>query len=441
MRSNKAKDEQNAADKRLRRIIAKDEDGEPQEKEHPAADAEAENRAQRHIETEGRLAATRAKREAEAADLLAAAEAEWRAEADERLAATKVERRVEADDRLAAAEAEWKAEADRRFAFVAAAEAEWLAEADERFAEAKAARQREADERLSSLEAERQTETEGRLAATKAEREAEAAERLAAAEAEWRADADRRLAEAKAAWQRKADERFASARTKWERGAFERLSSLGAEWKAEADNRLAAARAEWRAEADKDLAAARTGWSRQAAQRTGAADRVQGSNTEVGAEPGIGEEFADLFAQQPGLEDQVPEAANVTHDPDRTDEKTAGVKRMFGRPWMWATAAAIGVGLVFASSLTPILDTVKSKLVPKEPPVAATEVLYVETDIANIREKASTNSRIISRVAYASKVTGVQRRGPWVKVITDGGKEPVGWIHASLLTPRKSQRR
>ncbi|MCH7544685.1 MAG: SH3 domain-containing protein [Proteobacteria bacterium] len=148
-----------------------------------------------------------------------------------------------------------------------------------------------------------------------------------------------------------------------------------------------------------------------------------------------------MFAQQPGLEDQVPEAANVTHDPDRTDEKTAGVKRMFGRPWMWATAAAIGVGLVFASSLTPILDTVKSKLVPKEPPVAATEVLYVETDIANIREKASTNSRIVSRVAYASKVTGVQRRGPWVKVITDGGKEPVGWIHASLLTPRKSQRR
>ncbi|MCH7633894.1 MAG: DUF4115 domain-containing protein, partial [Proteobacteria bacterium] len=174
------------------------------------------------------------------------------------------------------------------------------------------------------------------------------------------------------------------------------------------------------------------------ARRHDAADRVQGGDAEVGAASGIGEEFAELFAQQQGVEDQGPEAANVQQDPDRTDEKTAGVKRVFGRPWMWATAASIVLGLYFASSLTPVLDTLKSKLEPKEPPVAETVMLYVETDIANIREKASTNSRIVSRVAYASKVTEVQRKGPWVKVITDGGKKPVGWIHASLLTPRKT---
>ncbi len=141
------------------------------------------------------------------------------------------------------------------------------------------------------------------------------------------------------------------------------------------------------------------------------------------------------------MEDQGPETANVQQDPNRTDEKTVDKKRMLGRPWMWATAASIVLGLVFASSLTPVLDTVKSKLEPKEPPVADTEILYVGTDVAIIREKASTNSRIISRVAYASKVTGVQRNGQWVKVITDGGKKPVGWIHASLLTPRKTRRR
>ncbi len=408
LRPNKAKDEQTAANKRLRRLIAKDEDCEPEEEEHSAADVAAGNRAERQAETEGRLAATKAKREAEA------------------------------DDRLTAAEAEWQAEADRRLAEATAAGQQ---EADERLAETKAAWQREAEERLSSLDAERQTETEGRLAATKAEREAEADGRLAAAEAEWQAEADRRLAEAKAAWQLKADERFASARTKWEQDAFERLSSLGAEWKAEADNRLAAARAEWQAEADKDLAAARTGWSQQAARRHGAADRVQGGDAEVGAASGIGEEFAELFAHQEDVEDQGPEAANVQQDPDRTDEKTAGVKRLFGRPWMWATAASIVLGLVFASSLTPVLDTVKSTFEPKAPPVAENEILYVGTDVANIREKASTNSRIISRVAFASKLTAVKRKGNWVKVITDGGKEPVGWIHASLLAPRKSQRR
>ncbi len=41
--SNKAKVEQTAADKRLRRLIAKDEDCEPQEEEHSAADVAAGN--------------------------------------------------------------------------------------------------------------------------------------------------------------------------------------------------------------------------------------------------------------------------------------------------------------------------------------------------------------------------------------------------------------
>ncbi len=403
LRSNKAKDEQSAGGEDPRstgaEIAPAAEEAPPPvaaqdltEKAVDLAAAETEWKA----EADERLAEAKATWQREADERLSSLEAEWQAEKEGRLAATKVERQAEADDRLAAAETEWKAEADRRFAFVAAAEAEWQAEADERLAEAKAARQREADERL---------------------------------------------AESKAAWQLKADERFASARTKWEQDAFERLSSLGAEWKAEADNRLAAARTEWQAEADKDLSAARTGWSQQAAQLHGAADMDQGSNTEAGAASGIGEEFAELFAQHHGVEDQGPEAAKVPQDPSPTDEKTAGVKRVFGRPWMWATAAAIVLGLVFAPSLTPVLDTVKSKLVPKEPPVAATEVLYVDTDIANIREKASTNSRIVSRVEYASKVTEVQRKGQWVKVITDGGKKPVGWIHASLLTTGKSQRR
>jgi hypothetical protein len=339
------------------------------------------------------------------------------------LSATKAERQSQADERLAAAEAEWRAEADER---LAEAKAAWRQEADALLAETKEAWQLKADERLSSLDVELRAETEGRLSATKAERQAKADEHLSATKAERQAEADGRLAAAEADWQAEADER---------------LSATKAERQSQADERLAAAEAEWRAEADKELAAARTGWSRQAAQRHGAADMIQGNNAEVGAEPGIGEEFAELFAQQQGVEDQGPEAANVQQDPNRTDEKTAGVKWVFGRPWMWATAASIVLGLYFAPSLAPVLDTVKSKLEPKEPPVAEMVILYVATDVANIREKASTNSRIVSRVAYASKVAEVKRNGPWIKVITDGGKKPVGWIHASFLAPRKSQRR
>ncbi len=330
---------------------------------------------------------------------------------------------------------------------------------DERLAEAKAAWQRKPEERLSSLDVERHIETEGRLAATKAKREAEADDCLATAEAEWQAEADRRLAfvaaaeaecqmeadrrlvEAKVAWQRKADERFASARAKWEQDAFERLSSLGAEWKAEADNRLAVARAEWQAEADKDLAAARTEWSQQASRRPDAADRVQRAGDDKGTASSIGEEFAELFAQQQGVEDQGPEAAIAQQDPNGPDETAAGMKRMLGRPWMWGAAASVVLGLYFAPSLAPVLDTLKSNFESKAPPVAEKEILYVRTDVANIREKASTNSRIVSRVAFASKLTGVKRKGSWVKVIIDGGKEPVGWIQAFLLAPRKSQRR
>jgi hypothetical protein len=327
---------------------------------------------------------------------------------------------------------------------------------DERLAEAKAAWQLKPVEHLSSLDVERHIETEGRLAATKAKREAEADDRLAAAEAEWQAEADRRLAEArgtwqreaderlteaKATWQRKADERFASARAKWEQNALERLSSLGAEWKAEADNRLAVARAEWQAEADKDLAAARTEWSQQVARRPDAADTVQRASDEKGTASSIGGEFAELFAQQQGVEDQGPEAANAQQDPNGPDETAAGMKRMLGRTWMWGAAASVVLGLYFAPSLAPVLDTLESNFESKAPPVAEKEFFYVVTDVANIREKASTNSRIVSRVAFASKLTGVKRKGRWVKVIIDGGKEPVGWIHAFLLAPRKSQRR
>jgi uncharacterized protein YgiM (DUF1202 family) len=129
---------------------------------------------------------------------------------------------------------------------------------------------------------------------------------------------------------------------------------------------------------------------------------------------------------------------------DDKDEKQAdeeeGKDGKYGRPWMWAAAATIVVGLFLGPSLMPVLDGVKARFKPKETYLVREEVWIVETDMANIREKASSNSRIIARVAYNSRVTGVKRKGSWVRVITDGARKPVGWIHSSLLRPQHPDR-
>ncbi len=217
---------------------------------------------------------------------------------------------------------------------------------------------------------------------------------------------------------------------------------------------LAAVEAEWQAQAEQLSAAAHAHSVERTGRHPGAVYGGEEAGAEEGAESSMANEFAELFAQQRTVqgepharagEDEGPEAVNDDKrgdkDEKQADEEEEGKGGKYGRPWMWGAAASVVLGLYFAPSLAPVLDTLKSNFESKAPPVAEKEFFYVVTDVANIREKASTNSRIVSRVAFASKLTEVKRIGSWVKVITDGGKEPVGWIHASLLTTRKSQRR
>jgi hypothetical protein len=244
----------------------------------------------------------------------------------------------------------------------------------------------------------------------------------------------------KAEWRIKTDKGVDDAKTKWERQAETRLSTAEAELTAEAERQLATAEAEWRAEQVSAAAPA------QSVEQT---DRHPGAVGEgEGAGSNMADDFAELFAQQRtgqteghtrAGEDEGPEAANDDQKGDE-DEKQAdeeeGKGGKYGRPWMWAAAAAIVVGLFLGPSLMPVLDGVKAKFKPKEALTVQEEVLYVETDMANIREKAFSNSRIIARVAYNSRVTGIKRKGSWVRVITDGARKPVGWIHSSLLRPQ-----
>ena len=245
----------------------------------------------------------------------------------------------------------------------------------------------------------------------------------------------------KAKWRIKTDRAVDDAKTKEERQAEARLSTAEAELTAEAERQPATAEAERRAQAEQVSAAA---------QSVGQTDRHPGAvGGGEGAGWNMGDEFAELFAQQRAVqterhtgagEDEGGEAANDDRkgekDEKQADEEEEGKGGKYGRPWMWAAAATIVVGLFLGPSLMPVLDGVKSKFKPKEALTVQQEVLYVGIDMANIRGEASSNSRIIARVAYNSKVTGIKRKGSWVRVITDGAKKPVGWIHSSLLRPQ-----
>jgi len=343
-------------------------------------------------------------------------------------------------ERMAALEAEWRAQHNQR---LARTEAEWRIKTDKGVDDAKTKGEREAETRLAAAKADWQAEVEKRLAEARAGWEQEAEKQLSATEAEWRAEHERRRGSVKAEWQAEAEKRLAEAKAGWEQETARRLSEAEAELTAEAERQLATAEAELRAEAEQVSAAAHA----QSVEQT---DRHPGAVGE-GAESNMADEFAELFAQQRAGqterhtragEDEGPEAANDDHNGDKdekqADEKEEGKGGKYGRPWMWAAAATIVVGLFFGPSLMPVLDGVAARFKPKD---AQEEVLIVATDIANIREKAYSNSRIIARVAYNSRVTGIKRKGGWVRVITDGARKPAGWIHSSLLRPQNPYRK
>ncbi len=369
---------------------------------------------------------------------MAALEAEWRAQHNQRLARTEAEWRIKTDKGVDDAKTKGEREAETR---LAAAKADWQAEVEKRLAEARAGWEQEAEKQLSATEAEWRAEHERRRGSVKADRQAEEEERLAAAEAEWQAEAEKRLAEAKAGWEQEAERQLSAAEAEWRAEADKRQGSVKADRQAEEEERLSAAEAEWQAEAEQVSAAAH-------AQSVEQPDRHPGAVGE-GAESNMADEFAELFAQQRtgqterhtrAGEDEGPEAANDDQKGDKdekqADEEEEGKGGKYGRPWMWAAVATIVVGLFLGPSLMPVLDGVKARFKLKETYIAQEEVLIVESDIANIREKAYSNSRIIARVAYNSRVTGIKRKGGWVRVITDGARKPVGWIHSSLLRPQ-----
>ncbi len=62
------------------------------------------------------------------------------------------------------------------------------------------------------------------------------------------------------------------------------------------------------------------------------------------------------------------------------------------------------------------------------------DILYVQVDVANMRQGGSLKDPVINWLKKGQKVTEIQRKGEWVEVVTDWQKMQTGWIHSSIIS-------
>ncbi len=62
------------------------------------------------------------------------------------------------------------------------------------------------------------------------------------------------------------------------------------------------------------------------------------------------------------------------------------------------------------------------------------DILYVQVDVANMRQGGSLKHPVINWLKKGHMVTEIQRKGEWVEVIADWEKMQTGWIHSSIVS-------
>ncbi len=72
---------------------------------------------------------------------------------------------------------------------------------------------------------------------------------------------------------------------------------------------------------------------------------------------------------------------------------------------------------------------------PATPDATPGQILYVKSEIANLREAPSRKARIVKRLRRGHKVIEFERRRRWVRVGMFDTSGRVGWIHGALLGP------
>lgn len=61
------------------------------------------------------------------------------------------------------------------------------------------------------------------------------------------------------------------------------------------------------------------------------------------------------------------------------------------------------------------------------------DILYVQVDVANLRQGDSLKQPVVSWLKKGNKVIEIQRKGEWVEVVVDWTEGQTGWIHSSII--------
>jgi hypothetical protein len=61
--------------------------------------------------------------------------------------------------------------------------------------------------------------------------------------------------------------------------------------------------------------------------------------------------------------------------------------------------------------------------------------LSVQVRKAEVRSSPSFLGAIVGSLAYADRVTQVEKKGDWIRISRDGA--PLGWVHNQSLTPKR----
>jgi len=85
---------------------------------------------------------------------------------------------------------------------------------------------------------------------------------------------------------------------------------------------------------------------------------------------------------------------------------------------------ALVVGLILAASAAAI------RPLPDSPDVSFNSMI-VQTAVANIRESATTDSRVVTTVSQGDELKVVGRQGAWYSIKTEDGQ--TGWVYSSLV--------
>ncbi len=87
---------------------------------------------------------------------------------------------------------------------------------------------------------------------------------------------------------------------------------------------------------------------------------------------------------------------------------------------------------LFASGLLLVLtSSLGCSKVSSINPFKGDPTVQVQSSTVNIRQAATTNSRVITTVKRGDKLTVTDKTKSWYKIKTKSGK--TGWVHASLV--------